>query len=503
MYIKEHTRPGRSLPGADPGECRYIRQKQESDTGFQLFQNTQSVLCYLIMVAVILLLVYRDVMGGSVNKYVFCVLIIPYLLLAEEDNALILFGFLMPLYVGLPRNFITPVFLLKLLIGKNVSLHLKELLCTVFLMAFMLFQNFLYGFTGMYNMICIVELPLVYMIMFRNDRKANSDFILAYSIGTAVTGVVMLTASLRQVSLSELLNVASRLGDYQYSEGMSINLDPNFYGLFVITAITCDWLLVQNGIFTGMRKTLALVSALVSIPVAFIGLSRGFILCLAIWAVLTMLFGKKLGSKVKIVFMGTVLVAAAFILFPNVLQSLIQRFQGSDVTMTTDNGRVDLLQRYGSLWLSSVQTILIGIGLFVSEAHCMQAQFLYALGIVGSIPLFTLGFLYFRYSLLGQKVKAEPIIPLIVIQICSAMLPGARTLTFMMPVVISFLVMQVYYGEVTAAENEEASREEQSIYLRKRSGSYATQYLAGDSSRSSDKPRLPGKGLPESTLIRP
>ena len=411
---------------------------------FNPLRNLNQLWALLTIIAVVMLLFLRDALAVSINKWIFCIIVIPYLLFADEDDALIVWSFCMPLYVGLPGNFFTVALLTKLILDrrhKMVVTHRGAFLITAFLMAFMFFQNCYLQFYGVYNMMCIAELLLVYIIIYKENKAFIPHAVIAYSVGVAFVGIVMLVSTLQHVSFSSLLNVSSRLGDYRYSEGMSIVIDPNFYGLYAITSLSCVWLFIQSRMLSRRQTVIALLSISASLCVAFIGLSRGFILCCALWTLLVFILDRDIGNKGKVALLFTTACLTAYYCFPNVLNSLLQRFGASD--MNTGNGRTTLLMKFGEAWSETIGTVLFGIGLFVSEAHCMQAQFLFGIGIVGCIPLFILGIIYFKDSIRfrSESVKAL-LIPIIIVQVSSAMLPAARSLSTMMPVILGFLVAQ-------------------------------------------------------------
>ncbi len=429
---------------------------------FKPMKNVQQLLGIGLILFLVALLFFRDAMGISVNKYIFCVLIIPYIIMADIKNSIILWSFCMPLYVGLPGNYVTVFFLLRLIFDlcrNPVIVKGPQLLCTLFLAVFMLIQNLALGFYDVYNMMCICDLIIVFFLIFRTDRSYIPCAITAYVAGVSFVGIVMLVSTLQVVPFSDLLAAGSRLGDFTYFKGMCVNIDPNFYGMHAVTATACAWALFEKHILRKLQSLLSLIFVIVSDIIALIGLSRGFIVCLALWIIFVLLFSNKVKYKGKIILISAITVAATFYFFPDVINSLIDRFNGDD--MSTGNGRLELLKLYGEQWNSTLVTLLFGIGLFVSEAHCMPAQFLFGIGIIGSIPLFYLGISYFKYSFLGCKYKEvkTAVIPAVVIQISAAMLPAARSLSMMIPVVLSFLVIQ----SVCCNELSKNNHKEQSI----------------------------------------
>lgn len=158
-------------------------------------------MCIGLMIVIAILLLARDAFGVGINKYLLLLLLLPALLLFKERYALMLWVFLMPLYVGLPGNYITLIFLLRFLLHEVSTGRFKvykiPFILTAFLASFVFIQNIFYNDTGIYYMIFIVELFVVYFFMMQDHRSYFPDMMLAYSFGVAMTGIIMLIATLQ------------------------------------------------------------------------------------------------------------------------------------------------------------------------------------------------------------------------------------------------------------------------------------------------------------------
>lgn len=405
--------------------------------------DTSHRMCIGLMIVIANLLLARDAFGVGINKYLLLLFIVPALFLFKERYALTFWVFLMPLYVGLPGNYITLILLLRFLLRRVSTGRFKvykiPFTLTTFLASFVFVQNIFYNNTGIYYMIFVVELFVVYFFIMQDHRNYFPDMMLAYSFGVAMTGIIMLIATLQTYSFKELLSVATRLGYVGRTSEMSVIIDPNYYGLFALAVLSCNWLMIIKKMYSKKQKLFSILLTVTSIAIALIGLSRAFILCFALWIVLSALFEKRLSSKMRVLIIGIVCVIVACYAFPDTVRMISERFTSAD--METGNGRTVILGKMGKQWGSSAVTMLFGIGLFNCNVHFMQMQYFFGLGIVGFFMILALGICYWKWMKRGSgKFSWDSMIPIIIVQVLASSVPTAQSLTFMMPVVMSLLV---------------------------------------------------------------
>ena len=403
----------------------------------------EAIVCICVMAMVAFFLFLRDARGYAINKYVFIVLLAPVLLFAKEKYFYNVWAFIMPLYVGLPGNILTLVilfrFVLHSLSSRMMYLSTTQFCLSLLLAVYIFIQNILMGFTGIYHMIYVIEIVVLYFIMTAEFNAGFPSIFLHYSYGIALTGLIMLAYSLRVASFSELLSVASRLGDAGRTTSMTVIIDPNYYGMFAIISIAGNWYLATQKRFSRGQIVAAVAATSCALGVGIIGMSRAFILCVAIWSVLVFLTEKKMTHKIGIVLVAIVAIVLIFTILPESVDAVMARFEGDD--MATGNGRTEQLVKYSKLWLETPITMLFGIGLFISEMHCMQFQMFTGLGIIGFLLIFAMYYSCWRIQRTNLKHFAwKSMVPLIVVQIAAATVPAARSLTFMMPVVMSILL---------------------------------------------------------------
>lgn len=408
----------------------------------------ETIICICIMVMVSVLLFLRDANGYPISKYVFLILLAPVLMFTSQKNVFKVWAFIMPLYVGLPGNLLTLVMLVRFVLhglnNRKMRLVSAQFCFTLILVVYIVVQNLLLGFNDTYNMIYAVELVVLYFVMTSEHRGLFADTFLFYTCGVALVGIVMLVSTLRVASFNELLSAASRLGYLGRDNEMNIIVDPNYYGLFAITAVSGHWCMISESKYTLGKATFAIVVTLICMLVSIIGLSRAFVLCMIGWSVLA--FFTESRGKLRLVLISVVVIMLTVVVtvLPESVDAVIERFKGDD--MATGNGRTDLVKDALSKWAETPLTILLGFGLFNCHAHCMPLQYFAGLGVVGFIVV---AGLYISYWSLQNECRTKrfswkTMVPIIVVQALAATVPIAQSMTFMMPVVMSILV----YGEV-------------------------------------------------------
>lgn len=405
--------------------------------------DIESILLCGICICIVLLLFLRDARGMYVNKWIFLMILAPALLFMNERNMMVLWSFIMPLYVGLPGNYLTLIIMARFALNyitKGLKLTEPGLFTLVLLIAmYILLQNMSCGITSIFRNIFVVELMIAYAVFCCDTKSYFASMYTAYATGIAAVGVIMLAYTLQIYGIQELFSAANRLGSTARSDAMTVIIDSNYYGTYVIASVSIGWLLLQKKKAAYFQKILIIAAMIVALLVACIGLSRSFILALALWVVMVMLSTKKLSHK--ILFIGICVCVAIFVvnLIPGAVDAIVERFQSDD--MEGGNGRVEKILLYGNEWLSSPAKLLFGVGFAECVAHCMQAQYFFGLGIVGSCLFAAMGCWYWNRAkqLRRGRPSFDCVIPAISVQIIAATVPIAQSLTFMLPVFMTLL----------------------------------------------------------------
>ena len=149
---------------------------------------------------IILGLFARDMMGISVNKFLFLLIALIPIFFLETKNVAVFTCFLVPLYVGLPGNFIS-VFLLARLFYDAVKykfpIEKTGFVLTLCVVAYITVQDFLTGYTGIYHLMAAFDfILLAFSMSVIRQYRVGTQAVVAYAIGNFALGAVMLSATL-------------------------------------------------------------------------------------------------------------------------------------------------------------------------------------------------------------------------------------------------------------------------------------------------------------------
>jgi len=396
---------------------------------------------YLFIALIALMLLMRDSYGISINKYIFVLLIGIVTFLLPIDKVICLISFLMPLYVGLPGNYLTLVFLLRFLFALS-KINLNNL-ATLFSIAtgfYVFIQGVITNHTAMAELVFLPGLILV-MLMFSKDIKVDKTRVVIYYVfGVASLGLIMLISTLQEYDLSDLLDSTFRLGSVD-PDIIRVSMDPNFYGMFVIAAISlaCQFVLKKGATTTKAENILTILSLIAGIVVAFIGLSRSFILVLIVWALIYTFSKKNITAFVSTAVLICLIFFVLTVFMPDILDAIIERFSSSD--FEGGNGRIEGIINGYKAWTENIFTIVFGYGLFNATVHCTPLQFVYGGGVV--LTFLMTGFVFTLVTNrceCNKKVKFIDLLPAIVTVIMSLTVPAAMLTNFMYPIFITMLL---------------------------------------------------------------
>lgn len=400
-------------------------------------QKTKRTYGSLILWALIIffLLFLRDAYSVGINKYIFLGITCVCAFYMKTSDLIYLYCFLFPLYVGLPGNYMTLVLVVRLLLETR-RFKATSLVLTLIIAAFMVFQNYTTGKTQIVHMMYIPGL-LVVLLLFTHQRKLESTpMILMYSAGVAAVGIIMLVSTLRVHSLTELMSNAFRLGssNVDYVEGgiMNVSMDPNFYGLFSISAISLAFPVFLDAKSSITVKACLVIFAFVQLVVGLTGLSRAFILVLLLWIGLSLLSMKNTRSTILAVFTIIVFLILLVIYMSDVIDTALARFD--DLDILDGNGRLSGVKRFWNLWSGNLYYFFMGTGLFRCNVHCMPLQYLFGGGLLMAICVFGL-YISYKPPRTTRRGLAEKL-PFLATFIMMCSVPAATLLNFMFPLIL-------------------------------------------------------------------
>lgn len=407
--------------------------------------NTWLLICAVVILSIGVFL--RDVAGLTINKFILLFIAAVPIFLLKIENFLVLASVLVPMFVGLPGNYISLCLLIRLFweqfYGKtkcNAALFLLTLCIGFYLLA----QNFMYDYVEIYHLMGTLDfLILLFFVHSVRRYGVEENVTIAFMVGVVITGVIMLVTTLQHFELKELMDSSTRLGDtdmlYEVTGlGMVVTMDPNFYGMNAIAAISAAIHILFTKKITTRRRMWIIALCAATAVLALVGLSRAFVLGLLLWGILLIL---TLGDIKKVIPM--ILGAAAFVVivmyaFPDVMEGIERRFGEGDVA--GGNGRINLIIKYYHPWRETFLTFLFGIGLYNCHTHCAPLLYLFGFGLVGAILVLLWFVAIARILRQGSTQKGLlQWIPLIVTLFLYSMIPAAGAINYTYPMVVALM----------------------------------------------------------------
>lgn len=393
---------------------------------------------------IIFLLSVRDIGGFAVNKYLFLAVAAVAVCALPIDKVMCFIAFVMPLYVGLPGNYMTLIFLARFLLDyKKMHIKVTTFVFCILAGSYAVIQAFVTNHTSISELMFFPGMVLIMFMFSLNVRIDKSELILSYATGVAALGLIMLIHTLQFCDFGDLLTSTNRLGSVLRAQNieMVINVDPNYYGLFCIALISLSVKFLNDNSRKSadkISKTLMILLTGICVTIGLIGLSRSFFLVMIAWLLLYLLSVKNV--RAFLVSVSVVLIAAVLVInfIPDVWNALNDRF--SDSTMATGNGRTELVYTYHQQWAANISTILFGSGIFDCEVHCMPLQILYGGGIVFSI-LFVSYILSLvkKFDFKKNGGALQILLPLLTTVLMSCSVPALQLINITYPIIITEL----------------------------------------------------------------
>lgn len=177
-------------------------------------------------------------------------------------------------------------------------------------------------------------------------------------------------------------------------------VDPNYFGTFLLLAITIIFQLYLCGIIS-LKRLLVLVS--VDIFAGLLTLSKSFLLTIIALLIILDFFVWRNKKKSTALGVTIALIACGFFAFLgnfSPVSLILGRFKGQTEMNEITTGRYELWERYYESITASVDKILIGNGLdaplLIQGSHNLYLEILYFVGIVGLGIIMALFYSYFK-----------------------------------------------------------------------------------------------------------
>lgn len=413
----------------------------------QLKNNTGVVLPGVL---ICLGLLMRDAFNFEINKYVFLVLAAYPILCQNTNRVLIFISFLIPLYFGLPGNYISILILVRLIwdsVKNDRKINTGGLLLSLILSGYMFLTVLFKGHTDAYSLMGSIDFFILFLFVSLIISGRNEGSIIwGYAVGTVVLGAIMMTATLRHFTILDLMQNATRLGQHgvlqkHVESQMLTTIDPNFYGMYVIALVSSAYLMIKNKLYNS-HKTSLIFLMVTSVILCLFGLSRTFLIILCLWGLITVVNNGSFKGLFSVVLLFIIIAFSIVNFFPELIDGFDRRMH--DSTMEGGNGRVQLIVKHYSTWEKSVDAFLFGIGLYENNVHCGPLRYLFGIGIIGFLILTIWMFKIINIVKRGcRRLSYSKYIPLILTIIVFSTIPAAGSINAIFPLIISIIAIRL------------------------------------------------------------
>ena len=414
------------------------------------FKDNWSTLIPGILISIGLLL--RDAYGYEINKYIFLTLAAWPIVCAGTGKVLPFISFLIPLYFGLPGNYISVLILGRLFIEctkKSQYINQDGIIISIILSCYIFFNTLFRDHEDPYSLMGSLDYIILFLfasLVINHNEERNVNY--GYAWGTAILGALMLTTTLQHFALAELMGGTgtARLGQRvllqdEFDSKMLTSIDPNFYGMYVIALLSSAYLILSNRKYH-VNRTILLFLTIASIVICLFGISRTFLIVLFAWGIMTAISRRSFKGLFAILSIFAVFVTLVTWFFPEMVDAFNERM--TDSTMEGGNGRVELIEEFFAEWEKSAENTWFGLGLQENNVHCGPLRYLFGIGLLG-FGLITAWF-FKLFNVVKQRaahVGYTRYVPFFLTFIVFSTLPAAGSLNAIYPLILSILAIRL------------------------------------------------------------
>jgi len=411
----------------------------------------------LLIASLIALLALRDIFALNINKYIFLGVFIICASFLSLDRLILSFCFMIPLFNGLPGNYIMLSWLILYVVRKR-KINIKIILpfgffaILEFVSAICVNESSLISIIG-YLMCLLAFLTLLLdenLFLKENALKLYLFGTLAYSLLIFFSTIITAPSNWLDLFARGLY----RFGDLVETDSMHIRSNPNELAYYCIVGFSVGLLLLKNNLMKNTASKVAVfVSTIFILIVGALSTSRSYILVFVIILFAFLIINLK-SFKFTICFFLTILLLAvgfSFLIGNNysLIEGFATRFSFKNVS--TAGGRFELWTQYWSAFFSNARFVLIGEGVvsykeatgLYAATHNMFQQIVMCYGLFGTIV-----FLYILiFSIAKQKIASlNNLLPLFAVLLFTQTIQFLNPWNLMLPFIIGIYALELNKG---------------------------------------------------------
>lgn len=421
-------------------------------------RSFKQVIIYVALTGLVLLLAMRDILGFSLNKYLYAVYCIVLLVFIEYEDMFPVMSFILPLLWGLPGTYIL-LAAVALFIYKKGYVDTVFLSCNVLFLILETFASLWYpekDFIEIVGYLCTVSTLLIFI---QEDQGIDYERCLQYFVTgcTVLCGVIVICGL--QNAPSDWLWRFSK-GWFRFGEthglgetGMTLKVNANTMAYYSIAGIACGLPLFQR--CRSHWKRVLLIAEIAALLISgFLTVSRSWVLVLVVLILLLVRYNMQsprlFFPTIFMLACATLVGMVILIKNPELLEGFLTR--ASDDNMATGGGRTEIMVDYLRVFFGNFRYILFGMGVtqynsISGVGHAMHngtEQILVCYGLIGCC-LFIYAIIQPVSRFVGKKIGLIYWIPLITIVLFDQTIQFINPDTLMFPYAAGVLALR--FGE--------------------------------------------------------
>ena len=409
------------------------------------------------------LLVARDVIGISFNKFIFVGFILLFAIVSSYKDLSSMLCFMFPLTWGLPYTYI---FLGCIIIYwfKRKKIPAPAFILIIIFFLLEIVASFFYQTTDYISIIKYVSVIAIFFTFLYDSEIDKNSCIKAYYYGSIVLCLIILVTTFRNAPSNWLYLFSKgwfRFGNKQAedAEGMMLSVNSNTLAYYSIVGIAIAYYFIPGT--KGKQRWLhifALGLFLIS------GVFTVSISWMIVFAVCTLLFVFSQTRNVKAVLFSALGMIVLLLVFriaisnrPELLSAFTDRLANAD--LRTGNNRTELMLGYHRVFINNPRFIFLGTGVtqyrqvtnLINSFHNMIQQIFVSYGVFGGL-IFFIGLLAPLRKIKKHATTLLDWIPLIVVLLFTQTIQFINPESLMLPFVIAFYLLSA--NSAKEEENE-------------------------------------------------
>ncbi len=430
-------------------------------------RENQHKLVFHICVLIGALLIFRDVVGISVNKYlllVVCSVAMPFLAYGE---LLCLLGFLFALTFGIPSNYIFIIAALVMMVKRKFNVSTIVVFSTF--VCWDLVLTFAYGTTSSFTTYLgyFMRLFFFFFILSEDFEGVNCRRVVKYfTAGITLFIVIVAAIYLKDNPLSHIINGYTRLGnisDYWMETGhagMIMSTNTNNVAYFCIAGMA-----TALSLFHVEKKPIWLCLFFVIFALGALTVSKAFYLCamLQVAVFAYTVFKGEISRRKKIIFASSFVIVLLALLVSGVFSAFLKRFEGLDFFL--QDVRSEIFVQYLAAFFTNPAAMLFGGGTFSyhsvygieNSVHNGTEQVLISYGVFGFTAFVAFMVLAIKKHISPMKkfegkTKLMLALPLFSTLIFVQTIQFLNPADLMLPVIIAVIALKIGVDKETEKE---------------------------------------------------